>query len=399
MTSVVRPRRIADAVVNLSAGTSPSCDVEPPGPEDYGVLTVAAVTSGRVARGNAKRIEASRVRPDWPVVRRGTILVNRANGSRDLVGACVLVEEDNERLILPDKVWSLEVDQRRSPRMLIEFLRSAAGRKAIHKITRGSSGMWNIPQDAFLSIPYPNLPEQLERSFDDVAQSLDKTVGLLGREIAAKRTFKRGLMQQLLTGQKRFPAFRGRPYEIRRFDHFCEELSELNGNELGPDRVMGVIKGIGFEPMRDRVRGKGDLARYKIVPPRAFAYNPMRLNIGSIAYNELGRAILVSPDYEVFRTRVDVADPDYVNQLRYSAYWSSFMDRAGSGSVRVRIYFQDLARLRVPAPAIGEQTQIAKVLGLADSEITLLEALRDQIDLHKRALLSKLLSGEIPLPA
>jgi type I restriction enzyme S subunit len=242
-------------------------------------------------------------------------------------------------------------------------------------------------------------PPEVQKRTVTIGEYLDRLSANLLMLENAKRTFKRGLMQQLLTGQKRFPAFRGRPWEIRRFGHLCEELSERNGNELGPDSVMGVIKGIGFEPMRDRVRGKGDLARYKIVPPRAFAYNPMRLNIGSIAYNDLGRAILVSPDYEVFRARVDLADPDYVNQLRYSAYWSSFMDRAGSGSVRVRIYFQDLARLRVPAPAISEQTQIAKVLGLTDSEITLLEALRDQINLQKRALLSKLLSGEIPVPA
>jgi type I restriction enzyme S subunit len=205
-------------------------------------------------------------------------------------------------------------------------------------------------------------------------------------------------MQHLLTGQKRFPEFKDRPWGRHRFDHLCEELSERNGSKLGADSVMGVIKGVGFEPMRHRVRGKGDLSRYKVVPPGAFAYNPMRLNIGSIAYNNLGRTILVSPDYEVFRARPGIADPEYVNQLRYSAYWSSFMDRAGAGSVRVRIYFTDLARLRVPAPDADEQSRIAGVLRLADLEIDQLAQLHELIEAQRRALLSQLLSGSLALP-
>jgi restriction endonuclease S subunit len=54
--------------------------------------------------------------------------------------------------------------------------------------------------------------------------------------------------------------------------------------------------------------------------------------------------------------------------------------------------------VRMP-PTKGEQDKIADVLKIAQREIDLLTALRDQIDLQKRGLLSKLLSGEIPVPA
>src|SRR5262249_32203507 len=150
--------------------------------------------------------------------------------------------------------------------------------------------------------------------------------------IRAKRIFKRWLMQKLFTGQKRFPEFRDRPWAMQPFATLCEELSDRNGKRFQSDRVMGVIKGVGFEPMRDRVRGKADLARYKVVPASAFAYNPMRLNIGSIAYNNLGREILVSPDYEVFRVRAKIATGEFVNQLRHSSDWTGFIKRAGAGS-------------------------------------------------------------------
>src|SRR5205807_4970252 len=61
--------------------------------------------------------------------------------------------------------------------------------------------------------------------------------------IEARSSYRRALMQQLLIGRKRFPEFRTRPWKMHRFDHLCEELSDRNGNLLGSDSVMGVIKG------------------------------------------------------------------------------------------------------------------------------------------------------------
>lgn len=253
----------------------------------------------------------------------------------------------------------------------------------------------NIGAVRKLAIPWPDRATRdlIARILGD-CDSLMRTVGRL---VEAKRLFKRGLTQQLLAGQKRFPEFHYRPWALHRLDALCEELSDRNGNRLGADSVMGVIKGIGFEPMRDRVRGKGDLTRYKIVPPGSFAFNPMRLNIGSIAYNNSQSSVLVSPDYEVFRARPAIAAPDFINQLRYSSYWTGFMKRAGAGSVRVRIYFADLARLRVPAPALDEQNRIAEVLRLVDSEISQLTRLRELIGEQKHALLSRLLNGDFAI--
>jgi type I restriction enzyme S subunit len=125
----------------------------------------------------------------------------------------------------------------------------------------------------------------------------------------------------------------------------------------------------------------------------------MRLNIGSIARNNFGWEILVSPDYEVFRVRSEAATSEFVNQLRYSSYWTGFMKRAGAGSVRVRIYFADLARLRVPAPELAEQRRIAEVLELLDSEMDQMAQLRKWTERQKRGLLSSLLSEELSVPA
>lgn len=267
-------------------------------------------------------------------------------------------------------------------------------RPELERVAVGSTiktiGLWYFDR---MRIPLP--PIQIQCAVAAALKELDCFSGGVERMIDAKRTFKRGLMQQLLAGQKRFPEFRDRPWTFHRFDTLCEELSDRNGKQIGADHVMGVIKGVGLEPMRERVRGKGDLARYKIVPPGAFAYNPMRLNIGSIAFNDSGRSILVSPDYVVFRPRTNVAAPEFINQLRYSSYWTAFMRRAGAGSVRVRIYFSDLARLRVPTPALDEQKRIADALRLVDAEIAQLAKLHELRENQKTSLLTHLLNGQL----
>jgi type I restriction enzyme S subunit len=390
--------RVGDVVASLRAGVSPVCDPLPPGADDFGVLTLTAVTSGIVDRRYAKRIAASRVKQHWPTVKAGTILITRGSGSRDLVGACVLVESDAPRLILPDTVWVLELREGRLARFLIEFLQSPCGRKAIHKITRGSNGIWKISQGAFLAVPLPPTAPDLVASVSRISELFGQTSQKLTSLLEAKREFKRGVMQALLSGTRRFPEFERFPWRGCQFGQLCEELTARNGNVYGPDRVMGVVKGVGFERMRERVRGKGDLTKYKLVPPGAFAYNPMRLNIGSIAYNDLDTTVLVSPDYVVFRPRPGIAEASYVNQLRRSNYWSSFMDRAGAGSVRVRIYFSDLVRLRVPAPACDEQLRIAQVLTLIDHEIAQLGRLQEVMRAQKRGLLSRLLDDESAVP-
>lgn len=166
---------------------------------------------------------------------------------------------------------------------------------------------------------------------------------------------------------------------------------------MGADRAMGVFKGVGLEPMREHVRAD-DLTRYKVVPPDAFAYNPMRLNIGSIARSRFDEDCLVSPDYVVFETVREALLPAYLDQFRHSTLWSAFVRPAGAGSVRVRIYYRDLAAMRIPLPPLEEQVRIAGALDTADCEIEFLQNLQAANLELKRGLMQQLLSGELALP-
>jgi len=175
---------------------------------------------------------------------------------------------------------------------------------------------------------------------------------------------------------------------------FTDEIIRRNtANTFGRELVMGVSNTKGIVPMREQTIAE-DLSRYKILPPRSFAYNPMRINVGSIAMSRLGSDVLASPDYVLFACKEGVLDPDYFDHLCNTHWWSHHITESGTGSVRQRIYYDDLAALRIVIPPFEQQKRIANCLNQAKREIELIEAQIATLEKQKRGLMQKLLTGE-----
>ncbi|AXU18236.1 hypothetical protein C7W88_03010 [Novosphingobium sp. THN1] len=190
----------------------------------------------------------------------------------------------------------------------------------------------------------------------------------------------------------RFPEFLGQPLHNVQLGDVTDEASTRNGGKLAAASVMGVRKEGGIVPMEERLVA-GDISRYKLVRNDWFAYNPMRLNIGSIARWQGDDEILVSPDYVVFRcsSRAEPTPiiPEYLDHFRSSRQWDAFTNESGDGGVRIRIYYRDLARMRLLLPSAIEQHKIADCLSSIDAliaaEADKLEALKK----HKRGLMQQ----------
>ena len=193
--------------------------------------------------------------------------------------------------------------------------------------------------------------------------------------------------------KRRFPEFMGQPLHHVRLRDLTEECTARNGSRLSSETVMGVKKEDGIVPMEERLIA-ADLSRYKLVRNNWFAYNPMRLNIGSIARWQRDSDVLVSPDYVVFRclerTFPTTLLPEYFDNFRASRQWAAFVSEAGDGGVRVRIYYRDIAQFHLTLPDVDEQQRIADCLGSLDDLIAAegrkLDALRE----HKQGLMQQL---------
>ena len=150
-------------------------------------------------------------------------------------------------------------------------------------------------------------------------------------------------------------------------------------------RVYGVDRTDGLTP--DAKYTSKDLSRYKVLRPGMFAYNPMRLNIGSIAAcTENHSGGLVSPDYVVFGCKPDALDPAFLGYVIKGPEWRQWTTAAGVGSVRVRIYFRELAKMPMTVPPLAEQKAIAAALGVLDDKIELNRRMNETLEAMARAL-------------
>lgn len=198
---------------------------------------------------------------------------------------------------------------------------------------------------------------------------------------------------QGLVPKLRFSEFSEHPLDDVRLGDVTQECKARNKGKFAADLVMGVSKEEGIVPMQARLVAD-DISRYKILRKDWFAYNPMRLNIGSIGRWQGDSEVLVSPDYVVFRCEERDEGPtlraDYLDHFRRSTHWSAFAGEAGDGGVRVRIYYDDIAKVRLILPDNAEQQKIAACLSSLDALISAetdkLAALRD----HKKGLMQQI---------
>lgn len=194
----------------------------------------------------------------------------------------------------------------------------------------------------------------------------------------------------------RFPEFADQPLSEVRLSDVTAESSIRNGDGAPAGRVMGVSKVLGIVPMEERIVAS-DIARYKLVKKDWFAYNPMRLNIGSIARWQGDADILVSPDYVVFQCRDEPdsgIEPSYMDHFRQSAEWEAFVSEGGDGGVRVRIYYKDIARLELALPQRAEQKKIADCLSSLDELIAAQGRKVEALKTYKRGLMQQLFPRE-----
>lgn len=348
------------------------------------IKDIAALTEGCVA-GEVREEET---------LNDGDLLFVRSNGNKALVGRCALVRPGSSKVCFSGFTIRARVTVRDVDAFyLVKLARSEVMLRELHRLGSGSS-INNLSQDILseVRLPFPPLPEQ--RRIAGILRTWDEAIDAASRLIDAKRRRLDVLRANLLT-----PAHRGEGWRMAPLGNLTAEGKGRNkGGALGREQVMGVSNARGVVPMRDATIAS-DLTRYKLLPPQGFAYNPMRINVGSIAMSALDAPVLVSPDYVVFTCRPKALAPGYLDHFRRTRFWSHYVNAMGSDSVRVRIYYRDLADIEIPVPGLAEQKRILRVLDLAAQDLAASETHLDALKRQKRGLMQKLLTGDWRVPA
>lgn len=221
---------------------------------------------------------------------------------------------------------------------------------------------------------------------------------------------RNALIYQLVWGRSRFRRFAtSAGHQITKYGAIpsdwgfppiaetAEEVSTRNERSQNLP-VLACSKYAGFVNSLEYFKKKvysDDTSNYKVVPRGTFGFPSNHIEEGSIGYQDICDAGLVSPIYCLFRTNDSVCDgylyrllkTDHYRQI-FSAATNSSVDRRGS------LRWKDFSAIHVPLPPLEEQQAISRVIDVADQETVNLAGQLESLRSQRTALMQQLLTGK-----
>lgn len=138
------------------------------------------------------------------------------------------------------------------------------------------------------------------------------------------------------------------------------------------------------------------IAKYKIVNKGDFAYNPARVNIGSLGRNEFDFDGCVSPVYVVF----SVLDgyENYFDLFRNTDFFKDSVASLAIGGVRQSLSYDDLCSIEVIIPSENAVEEFNNLYNQMKKTIKANKLENSRLSLLRDTLLPRLMSGELEFP-
>ncbi|MGR5114975.1 restriction endonuclease subunit S [Photobacterium damselae] len=349
----------------------------------FNTKSVVYITDEFATKNNSKRV----YKGDVVAVRTGS----------NIGEACVVPTEFDGALTFTTLIARPKVDKLNSD-YLSTHINSEYGVAEVQRLMAGG-GKPNLNSGELknYTLLTPPLPEQ--RKIAQILSTWDRGIATTEKLIDASKQQKKALMQQLLTGKKRLidpetgKAFEG-DWERKRVGDVTKKFANKN-KESANITVFSVTNNAGFVKQNEHFSkevASEDRSTYKIIQCGDFAYNPARINVGSIARFDQDIGI-ISSLYVCFQLSASVQSDFFLQWLSTEKTIFDY-SRYGEGSVRVYLWYEQFSMIEILLPSLDEQQKIVSVLTAADKEIELLEAKLAHLKQEKKALMQQLLTGK-----
>ena len=318
------------------------------------------------------------------------ILICARNGSKSLIGKNALITSKAINLTFGA---FMSIYRSEYNKFLFQMFQTELYKKQI-SINLGAT-INQITTKNLNDFIFPIPPINEQEKIVEILSTWDSAIEKQEQLIEKKKEFKKGLMQRLLSGEVRFKNFKD-DWKTYKVNNLTKQV--INKNKDGNiSLVLSVTNKKGFitqeEQFEKQVASK-DLSNYKIVRKGEFAYNPSRINVGSIDLLTKFSEGLLSPMYIVFKCDEQLLS-EYYNYWIKTNMFKKQMDKYLSGSVRETLSFEDMGLMKIKLPSMEEQKMIVDLLNNMNTEIELLEKELEALKLQKKGLMQRLLIGEV----
>jgi len=371
--------RVKDLVKSLDAGVSVNSEDDGYTESRYKILKTSSVSKGIFDYSKTKSVtESSEVSRLKEPVLADTIIISRMN-TPTLVGANGYITYAIKDTFLPDRLWQAKPkDKSVNMRWLGYWFSSGHTRYALSAMATGTSGsMKNITKPDVLNIriEIPPLPEQ--KKIAKILSTWDKAISTTEALINNSKQQKKALMQQLLTGKKRFAGFE---YEWNNlplrdvvsifYGKSPKDIFSDNGcfNVIGTGGMTGFTHIHLCDEPAVIIGRKGTIDKPQLIDKPFWAIDT---TFYCLPANQ----------------QIDIK---WFYYLAKSLNLRSYNEASGVPSLSR----ETLYGIRVSVPRLVEQHKISSVLSAVHIEIELLEQQLTDLKQEKKALMQQLLTGK-----
>lgn len=270
-----------------------------------------------------------------------------------------------------------------NPYFLNEALRIGQVRNQIIRNAAGSQHI-NVGQDSLAKIIVPLASDIEQSKIAEILMKWDEAIELQEEFIHTLEIKRMAILQSFFSKEK--------CSNWIKLSDYVKEVS--NRNNIGCQNVKSVSNKNGFIDQSSQFSkqvASEDVSKYKVVTKDCVAYNPSRINVGSIAiYNEDTPGI-VSPMYVVFKC-VNM-DPRFLLLLLETARGKYEVKSYLSGSVRDSLAFEDLKSIELAVPPKEKWGEIVDIFNIIDAQYSLYNDKLSFLKRQRKTLQQYLLNG------
>ena len=265
-------------------------------------------------------------------------------------------------------------------------------------ISAGYKRHFSDLKEKILSYPTTTIEQQ---KIADCLLSLDKYIDAAKRKLDILKEHKKGLMQKLFPAkgktlpELRFPEFQNNgEWQTVSLGEITSVVNRRNkSNRSLP--IYSINNATGFIPQSQQFAGMDseargyDISAYKIIGKHNFAYNPARINVGSIGYSGELKDILISSLYVCFKT-TDNIDDNFLMCFFNSHIFNQAVESNVEGGIRSYLFYENFSRIKMTIPSLYEQKRIASCITSIENMIKKSDEKISLLEMHKKGLQQQL---------
>ena len=287
----------------------------------------------------------------------------------------------------------------------IYYLMTVVG-KYLNYLSKTSTAVPIINKSTFANyeIEIPNIKEQ--KRIGKILSSLDDKIELNRRindnlEQQAQALFKSWFLdfEPFKKGKFIDSEFGMIPegWRVEELGNITNSITEKVGKRTDVKVLSPVNTGdllLSEEYFTKQVYSK-NLAKYIMVAPNDFAYNPARINIGSIGMNTFDFSGCVSPIYVVFRCEKEYHH--FFNIFKATKNFKEEVNTRAIGGVRQTLSYKDFSLIKIVYPPKEAVEQFNKIYSHIMTLIKKNVLENKRLHQTRDTLLPKLMSGELKI--